>query len=138
MVPCIISYAQSVKKEIFIRINQYGYHTNESKQAILFSNSPIKEKFEIVTENGQKSIASIKPIKSKAKSWGTFDNYYLVDFSEINQKGTYQLRGLKSGMISETFDISDQAENVALKCFSDYKRFTFIKKSQLDVNWKNR
>jgi len=109
MVPCIISYAQSVKKEIFIRINQYGYHTNESKQAILFSNSPIKEKFEIVTENGQKSIASIKPIKSKAKSWGTFDNYYLVDFSEINQKGTYQLRGLKSGTISETFDISDQA-----------------------------
>jgi endoglucanase len=106
---CENSRASQHSKEIFIRINQYGYQLNESKIAIIFSNSPLKEKFEVIEKNSQKSIASFKPVKSQAEGWGTFGFYYQLDFSEVNQQGTYQIGGTKSGFISQFFEISDTA-----------------------------
>ena len=100
--------AQS-SNEIFIRINQYGYHPNESKMAIIFSNFPVKEKFELIEKNSQKSIVSLKPVKSNVAGWGTFDYYYQLDFSEVSQQGTYQIGGTKSEFISQFFEISDTA-----------------------------
>ena len=99
--------AQSNSQELFIRINQYGYHPNEAKQAIIFSNLPIKEKFEIISKKSQKPLASYKPVKSMATGWGTFTNYYVLDFSEVNESGTYFLRGAKSSSKSSEFEISD-------------------------------
>lgn len=101
--------AQSNSDELFIRVNQYGYHTNEAKQAIVFSNSLIKEKFEIVSKNTQKPLASFKAVKSIATGWGTFANYYILDFSEVSESGTYFLQGSKSGIKSSKFEISDLA-----------------------------
>lgn len=109
LVQYISTNAQSNKKEIFIRVNQYGYDLNESKQAVLFSNSPIREKFEIVSAIDPTSTASFKPVKSDAEGWGTFANYYTVDFSKIKKAGTYMLRGTKSGVASGEFSISDHA-----------------------------
>lgn len=105
----LIAQGSQNSKEIFIRINQYGYHPNESKQVIIFSNSPVKEKFELIEKSAQKSMGSFKPIKSKADGWGTFENYYLLDFSAIQQQGSYQLIGTKSDFTSQSFEISDAA-----------------------------
>ena len=101
-------FAQKIIKETstFFRINQYGYQPEESKHAILFSNVPIKEKVEIIDEKSQKSIAAFKPVKSKAEGLGTFDYYYDLDFSSIEEEGTYFLKGAKSGDQSQPFSIS--------------------------------
>ncbi|MEQ8687352.1 MAG: cellulase N-terminal Ig-like domain-containing protein, partial [Imperialibacter sp.] len=79
-----------------IRINQIGYLPNESKVAIVFSNSPVKEAFQLVDTNTGSTAGTVKPIKSKAKGWGTFSYFYELDFTSITQEGTYKLVGQKS------------------------------------------
>ncbi|WP_339815237.1 glycoside hydrolase family 9 protein [uncultured Imperialibacter sp.] len=94
---------------VHIRINQIGYLPNESKAAIVFSNSPVKETFQLVDVNTGSSLAVVKPAKSKAKGWGTFSYYYALDFTSITKEGTYKLVGQKSKTASRQFTISDKA-----------------------------
>ncbi len=96
-------------QDIVIRLNQYGYLTQENKHAILLSNSHVNEKFEVISEDTNKPIASFKPEKSKTKGWGTFTYYHDLDFSEVEETGTHYLQGTKSGITSVKFSISDQA-----------------------------
>lgn len=100
-------FAQNL--DIHIRINQYGYHPEEGKKAILFSNSKVIEKYELIHKEGQGSALVLKPQPSKAPGWGSFKYYYVLDFSEINTEGEYYLQGAKSGAKSSTFRISKQA-----------------------------
>lgn len=100
--------AQS-SNEIYIRINQYGYHTNESKTAIVFSKSPVREKFELISSDNRSLKTIFKPLKSKAQNWGTFEYYYTLDFSEITEEGEYEIQGEKSGAKSGKFEISSKA-----------------------------
>ncbi len=104
----IVGQSDSNTNEVHIRINQYGYHLKEGKHIIIFSNSNVKEKFDVFSLNDQVTVASVKPIKSKVEGWGTFKNYYTLDISEVDQSGTYEIRGIKSGTKSEKFMISDQ------------------------------
>jgi endoglucanase len=82
-------FAKNVHDEVsfYFRINQYGYHLLESKQALLFSDSRIKEKIEIISVGSKKMLDSFRPLKTNAPTWGTYQFYYTVDFSEINVEG---------------------------------------------------
>jgi endoglucanase len=104
-------FAKNVHDEVsfYFRINQYGYHLLESKQALLFSDSRIKEKIEIISVGSKKMLDSFRPLKTNAPTWGTYQFYYTVDFSEINVEGEYILKGSKSGVISQKFRISNDA-----------------------------
>lgn len=106
----LIAQSPQKSEEVFIRINQYGYQPDEDKLAIIFSNSAVTGKFEIVN-NDQKSTVSLKPIKIKVDGWGTFKNYYKLDFSKIDQEGTYQIKNGKGDFQSQTFQISSGAYN---------------------------
>jgi len=97
------SFAQN--PDIHIRINQFGYHPGESKQAILFSNKPVKEQIELKSES--KSI-KVKPLKIKVPGWGTFKYYYSIDFSEVREEGSYHFEAQISGFRSSTFEISNR------------------------------
>lgn len=99
-----LTFAQN--PEFHIRINQYGYHQQENKKAIIFSNSPIKEQFEIVGAGMNKKI---KPEKSNEPGWGAFKYYYSLDFSEIMEEGVFEIRGMKSNTSSGKFSISNKA-----------------------------
>ncbi len=105
---CQVLMAQSGQnsKEVFIRINQLGYHPNESKIAIVFSNNPVREKFNLVSTKNPQTKTTVKPIISKAKGWGTFNYYYHLDFSDIKEEGEYYLEGIKSKQTSSIFYIS--------------------------------
>ncbi|MEQ8532803.1 MAG: glycoside hydrolase family 9 protein, partial [Imperialibacter sp.] len=96
---------------VHIRINQIGYLPNESKVAIVFSNSPVKETFKLVDANTGSIVGMVKPTKSKAKGWGTFSYFYELDFTSITQEGTYKLVGQKSQAASRQFTISEKAYN---------------------------
>ncbi len=95
--------------KIYIRVNQLGYLPGESKIAIAFSHSAVKEKFLLVSDDGKSTIAVLKPNRSKSKGWGTFNNYYEIDFSHIDMPGNYFLVGQKSRSKSQTFAISPNA-----------------------------
>ncbi|MCG8307269.1 MAG: glycoside hydrolase family 9 protein [Cytophagales bacterium] len=106
-----LTNAQSSKKinEAFIRINQYGYRPDEAKRAIVFSNSPVREKFHIIDEKDQNSKALLNPQKSRVDGWGRFKYYYYLDFSDVDQPGTYRITGSKSKSKSTSFKISERA-----------------------------
>ena len=50
-----------------------------------------------------------KLVPSAAPGWGRFEHYYQLDFSSVVRPATYRVRLKKSGTVSSTFDISDQA-----------------------------
>ena len=95
--------------KIYIRINQVGYLPGESKIAIAFSHTKIKENFLLILENDKSIITTIKPRHSNLKSWGTFEYYYEIDFSQIKSPGRYFLQGEKTKCESPTFGISSDA-----------------------------
>ncbi len=75
--------------KIYIRINQLGYLPGESKIAIAFSRTIIKEDFYLVLQNSKSIIATIKPKRSKSKGWGTFKYYYEINFSKIKSPSVF-------------------------------------------------
>ncbi|MEA3460441.1 MAG: glycoside hydrolase family 9 protein [Bacteroidota bacterium] len=95
--------------EIYIRINQVGYQTGDHKSALLFSSEAIREKFALIQTETGKEILSLKPVKSERANWGAFDYYYTCDFSQVQEAGSYVLEGLRSGVRSKVFKISDHA-----------------------------
>lgn len=94
--------------DVFIRVNQVGYHPDEGKVALLFSKKTTNERIDVVRVGGSK-ILTIKPTRSAQKSWGSFDYSYKLDFTSVQQEGKYYLKGQKSGTVSHEFSISKSA-----------------------------
>jgi len=94
---------------VHIRVNQVGYLPGEPKTAIVFSNSRVKESFDLISEASGRSVLSVKPLGSRSEGWGTFSHYYTLDFSSINEPGAYRLTGKKSGSQSGPILISGEA-----------------------------
>ncbi|MCK4745744.1 MAG: glycoside hydrolase family 9 protein, partial [Bacteroidales bacterium] len=95
--------------EIHIRINQLGYLPDEEKNGIVFSHAPVKEKFDLIEAGSETRLLTIKPYKSSAKGWGTFEFYYALDFSGVKKPGRYYLEARKTRARSQVLTISDSA-----------------------------
>ncbi len=93
------------KAGVYFRTNQLGYLPEEAKTAIVFSNTPVRERFNLITADGR-ILLRIKPAKIKAPGWGRFEYYYLLDFSAIRDQCACYLQGEKSGARSAGFKIA--------------------------------
>lgn len=94
---------------IFIRVNQMGYQPADSKTAIVFSKSSVKETLNLIDATNGKTVQSIEANPIKEKGWGSFEYYYTIDFSETRKEGRYYLQSEKTKSKSVSFDISDTA-----------------------------
>src|SRR5947199_218262 len=74
--------------QIFIRINQLGYHPRDPKIAIVFSRKPLSPKF-----NVRNAVTNAIEFEGAAKSvsgrWAQFDHHAELDFSTLRKTGTY-------------------------------------------------
>jgi len=93
---------------IEIRINQLGYLNDDSKVAIVFSKTPIRENFQIINKETGKVSREIKAIHLKRDEWGGF-TYSEVDFSQVKETGDYYIKGKRSGVESSVFRIGNDA-----------------------------
>ncbi|WP_186757550.1 glycoside hydrolase family 9 protein [Echinicola salinicaeni] len=109
MLNSLISHEKEV--DIHIRINQLGYLIEDTKSAVVFSKSPIREKFELVDNDEGNVILQLKAERNNAESWGEFEYYYTLDFSEIEVKGEYRIQAKKSRASSTVFSIGDAYGN---------------------------
>lgn len=83
----LVAYPQ---EDAWIRVNLAGYLPTDYKEAVLFSNKPIRGSFSVENEQGQ---AVFKGAVAKAdKGWGNFNYYYTLDFSELTAAGVYRIR----------------------------------------------
>ena len=100
-----------VEKEqgVYLRVNQLGYLSNDSKVAIAFSHKAVREGVNLIDEASQKVVLEIKPQRIKAGDWGNFQWYYALDFSSIREAGTYFLQTEKSQIKSTVFRIGEEA-----------------------------
>jgi hypothetical protein len=94
---------------VHIRINQVGYLPGEAKTGIVFSNSPVKEKFELIHEETGSPVLSLKASRCRSEGWGSYSFFYELDFSSVSEPGIYHLTGKKSGVRSRPIHISKDA-----------------------------
>lgn len=86
--PCIAGIA---KDSIFLRVNQVGYLNDDEKVAIAFSNRPLNGSFSVVEAGTDEKVFTGKLKKAEEKAWGTFSNFYYLDFSDLKDSGRYYI-----------------------------------------------
>ncbi|MFC5192635.1 cellulase N-terminal Ig-like domain-containing protein [Algoriphagus aquatilis] len=100
----ISSYSQ----EIFFSVNQVGFHPADPKKAIVFSKEKIKNNIHLIHLPDSSSAARIKPEQVESGVWGDYF-YYSVDFTQIEEEGTYFLWHSASRSSSEKFEIGSNS-----------------------------
>jgi hypothetical protein len=102
------SFLGNEDTEIHIRINQLGYHEEDTKVAIVFSKTPIRETFQLINNETGKVNGDIKAVRLKKDEWGGY-TYSEVDFSQVKEAGYYFIKGKRTGAESSVFRIGDDA-----------------------------
>src|SRR5690606_1360530 len=92
-----------------LRVNQMGYLQDDQKVAIAFSHNRIREKVQVVNEQSQEVLWEGRPERIDRETWGNFNYYYSLDFSEIEQEGRFFLRTEKTKIKSSAFTIGHKA-----------------------------
>lgn len=94
--------------QVYLRVNQLGYLTDDGKIAIAFSHQPQPElRFEIVDSKTGQSVWGPKEVTKNAGKYGSFANHYRLDFSSFKEKGSYQIKLTGSNRQSRTFEIGN-------------------------------
>jgi hypothetical protein len=113
-----LSHAQS--KDTWIRVNQLGYSTSQSKVAVLGSKSLITiNKFELVDNSSKKVVFSGAPGRSFG-AYGPFKDTYRLNFTSFRKKGKYFIRTGKTE--SPQFEISNNVYDSAADFCLRYMR----------------
>lgn len=75
----------------YIRINQVGFYPWESKSAVVMSNDELKQKEFFIADESGKTIFRGKTGQDHDRDFSGFRHHYLLDFSSLDQPGTYHL-----------------------------------------------
>src|SRR5712692_5408973 len=77
----------------YVRVNQVGYITGETKQAILMATGAESgAMFSVVNYNNGQTIYTA-PIGASRGSWSSaFPNTYLLDFTSVQKTGSYIIK----------------------------------------------
>lgn len=95
------------QRSAYIRANQVGYLTGDSKIAIALAVEPIEGEFHVVEASTGSHKFTGSVAHSKAEGWGKFRHYEL-DFSALNKPGRYFIQ-LADGTKSHEFTIGADA-----------------------------
>ena len=76
--------------EIHLRLNLAGFAPGDIKEAIVFSNQSLSGLFQIIEARTGELVFSGNLIPSHVPGYGPFRNYYILDFSSLQQPGTYK------------------------------------------------
>lgn len=86
------AFADIVRDSVYLRVNQVGYLSEDEKVAVAFSDAPIKGNFSLHNAKTGKRVYRGRVQASEVAAWGTFDNYYHLDFSDFQEPGRYYLQ----------------------------------------------
>jgi endoglucanase len=93
----------------FIRANQLGFLRREMKGAVILSRRDLNgQMFEIVPPNGTRAVYRAAIGRTRGR-YGQFGYVHHIDFSPLDQPGTYAIRAV--GQESYPFIVGDSAYN---------------------------
>lgn len=116
------SFSQEGVQDLNLRVNQMGYLKDDHKVAIAFSHQRIREKIQLVHEESQEVVWESRPKQLDIKTWGNFEYYYSLDFTEIAQEGRYYLQAEKSKIKSSVFPIGQQSYRGSQEVLLEFMR----------------
>jgi hypothetical protein len=89
---------------VFLRVNQIGYRTRDSKNAVAFAGTSLSGTFSVFDAATGVSVfeAAATPVSGK---WGQFTHHAVLDFSGLARRGRFFLRF--AGVESSRFTISE-------------------------------
>ena len=107
-----IVYARGPQPEIFIRINQVGYLSNEPKIAIAFAREAFaRAEFEIRDAATGKRIWGPHKVGKFVGAYGNYAFHLQLDFSDFSTPGRYLIRMKGTESVSLPFNIGDDVYN---------------------------
>ncbi|HEY1683376.1 MAG TPA: glycoside hydrolase family 9 protein [Tepidisphaeraceae bacterium] len=90
LIAVISACGLAASPQIFIRTNQVGYTSNDSKLALAFSDTALPHDFTLLDKNNSVILhAAATPI---AGTWGKFSHFSQLDFTSVKSPGTYSLQ----------------------------------------------
>ena len=95
--------------EIYIRVNQAGYLSGETKSGIAFSNNPVPKNFQVVDAGTDAIVFTGKSVASPLKGWAPYNYFSMLDFSDLQKPGEYRISFNQGSSVSEKFRIGDDA-----------------------------
>jgi endoglucanase len=93
-------------QESFFRYNLVGYLPDEAKSALFISKKPLNRLVAVVRALDEKQVHLISP-KPQPLTWEPFGYYYDLDFTRINEPGTYYLKTTDGSVQSGKFIIGN-------------------------------
>ena len=116
---CMNNFAQQSNETplSWIRINQLGYLNNSIKVGVYLSKENMEiNRFEVYNADNNEVILKSDQLTTTGK-YGAFKNSYRLDFSELNESGTYYL---KAGKVNSPYfkignDVYDGTADFLLK-----------------------
>ncbi|MFP4547807.1 MAG: glycoside hydrolase family 9 protein [Fidelibacterota bacterium] len=109
---CCIIVANLTAAEIFIRVNQVGYLTDEPKTALAFSKEDFSNKrFEIINAETGRKVWGPARLGEKTGVWGDFKYHYELNFTDFKKAGKYKLKITGTDAVSQLFPLGDKVYN---------------------------
>ena len=102
MVTACSNAGEKSGEQIFIRVNQQGFNTDDYKSAVVLSNIDLQGKrFFVVDKIGDVEVYS-DFISKKLRKYADFNFVYEIEFSDVKESGKYylQIEGITSPVFS--------------------------------------
>lgn len=107
---CIVLLAHAgIAREVHFRINELGYLPGDFKEALLASEKPVDESFQLINMQTADVQATVTARRITNPAWGSFSHYYRLNFTEVRVTGAYRFKGSESGVVSPILHISPDA-----------------------------
>jgi hypothetical protein len=97
-------------QDCFIRANQLGYRSQDTKIAIAFGKTPLPSAFALVTAEVEKFAFEGKSQPILGVTWGQFEHHAELDFSSFKRPGRYRVRIGEAKSLPFTIGPSGYAE----------------------------
>jgi hypothetical protein len=83
--------ASPARGEVFIRANQVGYATQDTKIALAFSRSALPGDFTVIDAESGHRVFTGKARPLPGERWGAFEHHAELDFTGLTRPGRYRL-----------------------------------------------
>jgi len=118
-----VTYGNDKYGDTYLRVNQLGYLEQDSKRGMLFSKQSLEgKKFLLVNEGNGRRALRARSVGENVGSYGNFDHHYILDFSDFENPGRYQIKIKGTKILSLPFTIGEGAYSVAHEITLDYIR----------------
>lgn len=102
----LLTYSDVNSQELFVRMNQLGYHPDDVKSMYLYANNPVSGRIAIRNSQSNNLVGQIAPSGQQLGTWGSFSHQYRLELPQVMPAGEYHLES--AGKTIATFRVDEK------------------------------